>query len=273
MSTRTLKNRKDKLITLFIIGFMSCGAKLPVYVLFVGAFFDQSIAGNILFVIYIFGAILGLIVAKILRLTVFKGEDEPFVMEMPKYRMPSLKMLWFIVYNKALMYLKKAGTFILGASMLIWFLSNYPKIQVDNTLDTNSQKFIKLENSYLGQIGAISKPIFEPLGFDWRLSVAIESGLAAKEVIVATLGVLYNIGDNTDETSSSLIYQIKKNIPFEVAVSFIIFIIIYMPCFAASIVFAKESGGYRYMVYLFLLTSVVAWVASFVGYNFVKLLL
>ena len=127
MAARTLKNERDKLLTLFIIGFMSCGARLPIYVLFVGAFFGSNNAGNILFVIYISGAILGLFAAKFLRAVVFKGKDEPFVMEMPKYRLPSLKLVYKEITNKAFMYLKKAGTFILAASILIWFMSNYPK--------------------------------------------------------------------------------------------------------------------------------------------------
>ena len=127
MAARTLKNERDKLLTLFIIGFMSCGARLPIYVLFVGAFFGSNNAGNILFIIYISGAILGLFAAKFLRAVVFKGKDEPFVMEMPKYRLPSLKLVYKEITNKAFMYLKKAGTFILAASILIWFMSNYPK--------------------------------------------------------------------------------------------------------------------------------------------------
>ncbi len=127
MAARTLKNKKDRLLTMFIIGFMSCGARLPVYVLFAGAFFPEDMAGNVLFSIYIIGALLGLIAAKILRVTAFKGEDEPFVMEMPKYRLPSLSLLWYMVASKTIMYMKKAATFILAASMLIWFISSYPK--------------------------------------------------------------------------------------------------------------------------------------------------
>jgi ferrous iron transport protein B len=169
MATRTLKNEKDRLITLFIIGFMSCGAKLPIYVLFAGAFFAPEEAGNILFYIYISGALLGLVMAKVLRLTVFKGDDEPFVMEMPKYRLPTLKLIYMIVSQKAWSYLRKAGTFILAATILIWFASTYPKTDTDNQL-------IQLENSYLGQVGHASEVFFAPLGFDWRLSVALETG-------------------------------------------------------------------------------------------------
>ena len=273
MATRTLKNRKDRLITLFIIGFMSCGAKLPVYVLFVGAFFAPEDAGNMLFAIYMLGAFLGLVMAKILRITAFKSEDEPFVMEMPKYRLPSFYIIWFTVYHKSLMYLKKAGTFILGASILIWFASNYPKVDFSGgNITSHEIKLQQLQSSYLGQIGKFSQPFFAPLGFDWRLAVSLETGLAAKEVAVATIGILYNLGDEVDESSSSLISAIKTEIPFEVAVSFIIFVMLYMPCMAASVVFAKEAGGYKYTIYLFFFTTAVAWIASFIGYNIAKIM-
>ena len=284
MSTRTLKSEKDRLITLFIIGFMSCGAKMPVYVLFVGVFFAPSEAGNILFLIYIAGAFLGLFMAKMLRLFVFKGEAEPFVMEMPKYRIPSLSLIWHTVYNKALSYLKKAGTFILAASMLIWFASTYPKQALFETEFTakieqageneklvksleNELKLKKLENSYLGQVGKSTEFIFEPLGFDWRMTVALETGLAAKEVVVATLGVLYAIGDEVDEGSVSLQEQLRANISFASAMAFIVFVMIYLPCLAASMVFAKEAGGYKYLAYLFVFTSLTAWVLSFITYR------
>ncbi len=265
MATRTLKNEKDRLITLFIIGFMSCGAKLPVYVLFAGAFFSPEVAGDVLFYIYIAGALLGLVMAKVLRLTVFKGDDEPFVMEMPKYRLPTLKLIYMIVSQKAWSYLKKAGTFILAATILIWFASNYPKT------DTTNQA-IQLEHSYLGQVGKLSQPFFDPLGFDWKLAVALETGLAAKEVVVATLGILYNVEDEATEESDQLLSAIKEQIPFATAVSFIVFVMIYLPCFAASMVFAKEAGGYKYLGYLFIFTTAVAWIMSFVAYNISLLL-
>ena len=249
MAARTLKNERDRLLTLFIIGFMSCGARLPIYVLFVGAFFEENNAGNILFLIYISGAILGLFAAKILKIIVFKSEDEPFVMEMPKYRLPSFKLIWHTVSNQAMMYLKKAGTYILAASLLIWFASNYPKhldieksfnkkIELAQTekeqLDLkNSLALYNLENSYLGYIGKFTEPLFEPLGFDWRMSVALETGLAAKEIVVSTLSVLYGLGSSNDENSDSLIEKIKTNIPFASAVSFIVFVMIYLPCLAA----------------------------------------
>jgi len=283
MAARTLKSEKDRLITLFIIGFMSCGARLPIYVLFAGAFFGAERAGNILFIIYISGALLGLVMAKILRVVVFKGEDEPFVMEMPKYRFPSFTLIWHTVYNNAKSYIKKAGTFILGASVLIWALATYPnqplleqsyKTKIEQTKDTqkiaqlqNELKLKKLENSYLGQIGKASEPFFAPLGFDWKMTVALETGLAAKEVVVSTLGVLYAIGDEVDETSNALANQLKANVSFASAIAFIVFVMIYLPCLAASMVFAKEAGGYKYLAYLFIFTTVTAWVLSFITYR------
>ncbi len=273
MAARTLKNEKDRLITLFIIGFMSCGARLPIYVLFAGAFFSQEDAGNILFIIYISGAMLGLLMAKALKLFVFKGEDEPFVMEMPKYRLPSLKLIWHTVYGQAKSYMKKAGTFILFASILIWFASNYPKVDAPTHLESNQVKLYELEHSYLGIMGHASEPFFAPLGMDWRMAVSLEAGLAAKEVVVSTLGVLYALGDDVDEGSEGLIAQIRANIPFASAIAFIVFVMIYLPCLAASMVFAKEAGGWKYLVYLFVMTTASAWILSFVAYRVTQLII
>ena len=291
MAARTLKNERDKLLTLFIIGFMSCGARLPIYVLFVGAFFGANNAGNILFIIYISGAILGLFAAKFLRAVVFKGKDEPFVMEMPKYRLPSLKLVYKEITNKAFMYLKKAGTFILAASILIWFMSNYPKYpniedEINQKIELaindevkkelqNELALYNLENSYLGKLGKFSEPFFAPLGFDWKMAVALEAGLAAKEVVVSTLSILYGLGEseNPDEPTTTLVEKIKTNIPFEAAISFIVFVMIYLPCLAASMVFTKEAGGWKYLGYLFIFTTTTAWIMSFIAYNITKIVL
>ena len=283
MAARTLKNDKDRLITLFIIGFMSCGAKLPVYVLFVGAFFSPEIAGNVLFAIYMAGALIGLFAAKILKVFVFKGKDEPFVMEMPKYRWPTFKLIWHTVIGKSLMYLKKAGTFILAASVLVWFASTYPKnFELESEYESriavaasedeasalvNELQLELLSQSYLGTIGQATEFLFAPLGFDWRLTVALETGLAAKEVIVSTLGVLYALGDEVDEESEGLMERLQSQIPLPVALSFITFVMFYLPCLAATVVFTKESGSYRYLGYLILFTTIVAWGSAFIVYR------
>jgi len=286
MAARSLKNDRDRLLTLFIIGFMSCGARLPIYVLFTGAFFVPETAGSILFIIYIFGAILGIIAAKVLRMTAFKGKDEPFVMEMPKYRWPSFKLIWHTVSNQALMYLKKAGTYILAASVIIWFASNFPnhpdvetsyQARIDLATEQNKNDRVQqlnnellmfnLENSYLGIIGKATEPFFRPLGFDWKMTIALETGLAAKEIVVSTLGILYGMGEEHDETSNSLLTKIRSNISFASAISFIVFVMIYLPCLAASMVFKREAGGWKYLGYLFVFTTAAAWSLSFMAYN------
>lgn len=280
MATRTLKNEKDRLLTLFIINFMSCGARLPVYVLFIGAFAPKEEAGNWLFAIYIFGAIVGLACAKFLRVMVFRGKDEPFVMEMPKYRIPNWRLVWFMIANKAKMYLKKAGTFILAASVLIWFSNMYPKNeqiaaefdeQIALTQDISKKETLEfeksnalLQNSYLGKAGKALEPIFAPLGFDWRLSVSLVSGLAAKEVMISTMGVLYSLGDQ-DENSKSLTGVIKSQIPLSTAVAYLLFVMFYNPCLAASVVFAREAGGLKYLALLFIFTSIVAYIMALFG--------
>lgn len=286
MSTRTLKNRSDKMLTLFVINFMSCSARLPVYVLFIGAFFPANQSGNILFGLYIFGAIVGLAMAKILKLTAFKGVDEAFVMEMPKYRMPSLKLVVLSVWNKAKMYIKKAGTFILIASIGIWFAGKYPqneeiiaqyeqkqKILEENNASQeqidailNEQNALLLEQTYLGKFGEFLSPIFSPFNFDWRLSVSLVTGIAAKEVMISTLGVLYALGEDLDETSHKLMETIKDKISVPTAIAFLIFVMFYNPCFAATIVFGKEAGGKKYIYYLFAFTSIVAYIFALLGY-------
>ncbi|WP_300778075.1 ferrous iron transport protein B, partial [Helicobacter sp. UBA3407] len=281
MATRTLKSRKDRLLTLFIINFMSCGARLPVYVLFVGAFFPAQQAGNWLFGIYILGALLGLVMAKILRLTAFKGPDEPFVMEMPKYRMPNWRLVWFAIYTKAKMYLKKAGTFILAASVLIWFASFYPiqeetkevyESKMEQVLNEEEKEKLAfaleeslIENSYLGMTGKLIEPVFAPLDFDWRMSVALLSGLAAKEVVISTMGVLYSLGGEVDEESENLMQVIKRAIPLQTAIAFILFVMIYNPCLAATVVFGKEAGGFKYIVFLFVMTTICAYIVAWIG--------
>jgi len=283
MSARILKNDRDRLLTLFVIGFMSCGARLPVYVLFTGAFFAPEMAGNILFGIYILGAMIGLVVAKILKVTAFKGIDEPFVMEMPKYRLPSVKLIWHTVVTKTMMYLKKAGTFIAAASLLVWFLSTYPKdaslnalfgVKIEAAVSENEVKTLEnqlaeaqLSQSFLGQIGHAIEPVFAPLGFDWKMAVALQTGLAAKEVVVSTLGVFYSLGSDATEADHSLISTISSQIPFASAVAFIVVIMTYLPCLAASVVFTREAGGIKYFGYLFLFTSIVAYSLAFVAYH------
>jgi ferrous iron transport protein B len=282
MAARTLKNPTDRIITMLVLGFMSCSARLPVYVLLIGAFFPTHHAGNILFIIYITGAMMGLIVAKILRTVLFKGEPEPFVMEMPPYRFPSLKALGMELWIKAKLFLKKAGTFIAGASMIIWFLSSYPhhpetverfekkiervgspemKRQLENEMTAKL-----LEESYLGHIGKAIEPIFAPIGFDWRMSVAVVAGLAAKEVVVSTLATLYAVGD-ADEKSNTLLQRLRENVSFKAAIAMIIIIMVYSPCIAAMSTFWAEVPQWAWRTFYLIYPNVLAWLLAFTAYR------
>jgi len=287
MAARTLKNPKDRLITMLVLGFMNCSARLPVYVLLIAAFFPTQNAGNVLFAIYIGGALLGLIVAKILRTILFKGEPEPFVMEMPPYRFPSVKALLMELWIKAKIFIKKAGTFIAGAAMIVWFLSSYPvndnlekeyakKIELalnqeQKTALQNELAAKELENSYLGQFGKTIEPVFAPIGFDWKMSVATISGLAAKEVVVSTLATLYAVGE-ADESSSTLIKKLRENIDFKAAIALIVIIMIYSPCVAAMSTFYAEVPQWAWRAFYTIYPNVLAWTLAFVVYHILSLL-
>lgn len=201
----------------------------------------------------------------------------------------SFKLIWHTVLTKTWLYLKKAGTYIAAASLLVWFLSNYPHnmelskeyaTKIENA-QTKSEKSAlanalaieHLEQSYLGQAGKFTEPLFTPLGFDWKMSIALQTGLAAKEVVVSTLGVLYSLGDDVDEKNRSLISAISKNISFPSAIAFITVIMVYLPCLAASIVFTREAGGVKYFFYLLAFTSIVAYSLAFIAFNITKMMI
>ncbi|GAA8540849.1 ferrous iron transport protein B [Helicobacter pylori] len=296
MATRTLQNYNERLITLFVIGFMSCSARLPIYVLFVGSFFPSSSAGFVLFCIYILGAVVALVMAKLLKLSVFKGQTESFIMEMPKYRFPSWRMVYFSIYTKSLSYLKKAGTYILVGAILIWFMSQYPKndaamktykqesllVNKDTTLSSEAKeeklKKLKteldkknLKNSVVGRGGAYLEKVFSPMDFDWRLSVSLVTGFMAKEVVVSTLGVLFSLGDQ-NEKSDAFRGILRKEVSVPSGIAFIVFVMFYIPCFAATITFGREAGGIKFVAYLFIFTTVVAYAFSLIAFYVTQIL-
>ncbi len=296
MATRTLQNYNERLITLFVIGFMSCSARLPIYVLFVGSFFPSSSAGFVLFCIYILGAVVALVMAKLLKLSVFKGQTESFIMEMPKYRLPSWRMVYFSIYTKSLSYLKKAGTYILVGAILIWFMSQYPKndaamktykqesllVNKDTTLSSEAKeeklKELKteldkknLKNSVVGRGGAYLEKVFSPMDFDWRLSVSLVTGFMAKEVVVSTLGVLFSLGDQ-NEKSDAFRGILRKEVSVPSGIAFIVFVMFYIPCFAATITFGREAGGIKFVAYLFIFTTVVAYAFSLIAFYATQIL-
>ncbi|WP_025313844.1 ferrous iron transport protein B [Helicobacter pylori] len=297
MATRILQNYNERLITLFVIGFMSCSARLPIYVLFVGSFFPSSSTGFVLFCIYILGAVVALVMAKLLKLSVFKGQTESFIMEMPKYRLPSSRMIYFSIYTKSLSYLKKAGTYILVGSILIWFMSQYPKsdaamktykqesllVDKDTTLSSEAKeeklKELKtkldqtnLKNSIVGRGGAYLEKVFSPMDFDWRLSVSLVTGFMAKEVVVSTLGVLFSLGDQ-NEKSDAFREILRKEVSVPSGIAFIVFVMFYIPCFAATITFGREAGGIKFVAYLFIFTTVVAYAFSLIAFYATQILI
>lgn len=313
MSCRTLKNRADRITTMMIIPFMSCGAKLPVYILLIGAFFPIAYAGNILFAVYLFGIIVAILSAKFLKTVVFKGESEPFVMELPPYRMPTIKAVFIQMWIKAYMYIKKAGTIVLLASVIIWAACNFPvnreinKIHAERTHivqynqmlnDAQKEKqFIEfgrsdahsayydtlqslenirlskqLEYSFAGKTGKFIEPFIRPIGFDWRIGISLVAGLAAKEIVVATMGTIYSLGAN-DEGSSDLADKLRKDKKYDIAtaLSLMIFVLLYVPCLAATAVFHKEAGAWKWTGIYISYSITVAWVLSFAIYHISKL--
>jgi ferrous iron transport protein B len=267
MATRTLESRRDRLTTILIIPLMSCGARLPVYTLLTGAFFSPSMAGNILFSIYITGFILAVIMAKIFRKFLFPGESSPFVMELPPYRLPTLNSVIIHMWEHACLYLQKAGTILLAISILMWFLTNFPQ---KNSSITQSEK---ISSSYAGQIGMSMEPFIKPLGFDWKIGIALFSGFAAKEVIVSTLGTIYNL-EETDNNTVSLRELLKndKNFSPLIAYTLMMFILIYVPCMATIIVIWKETNSLYWPLFVVFYTLTLAWIIAFVTYQGGKLL-
>ena len=293
MATRTLKNRGDRIVTMMIIPFMSCGAKLPVYVLLISAFFSPKMAGNVLFGVYLFGVGIALISALLLKKTMFKGASEPFVMELPPYRMPTFKAIFMQAKIKAEMYLRKAGTTILLASLIIWVVSSYPRskeieqeyqndivvVQARSSLSNNQKQDLlkklsfkdasnQLEYSVAGRVGKLIEPVISPLGFDWRIGIALVTGLAAKEVVVSTLGTIYSLGE-TKEGSTDLKRELQKDPKLNkaTALSLMVFVLLYIPCVAAIAVFRKESGSWKIVGIYAAYALSVAWLASFVTYR------
>lgn len=298
MATRTLKSPSDRLATIMIIPFMSCGAKLPVYVLLAGAFFTPAAAANVMFGIYMLGIVIGLLSALAMKKTILKSESEPFVMELPPYRWPSFRSVLLQAMRKAMMYLKKAGTIILLAVLLIWTFSNYPKNpELDAELDRRitaieqtsadeeekEQALIEAENiisaeqleySVAGRAGKMLEPLIRPLGFDWRIGIALVTGLAAKEVVVSTMGTIYSLGE-ADETSVELKTILKRDPGFNqaTALSLMVFVLLYIPCVAAIGVMRKEIGEWKAVAFYGAYAVTVAWIFSFITYRLAQLLL
>ncbi|OQY05076.1 MAG: ferrous iron transport protein B [Bacteroidetes bacterium 4572_117] len=324
MATRTLENRNDRILTILINPFMSCSARLPVYLIIIAAVFPNN-ASTVLFSLYFFGIFLAALFGIIFKKLIFKSKEAPFVMELPPYRMPTIKSTTIHMWHKGQQYLQKMGGVILIASILIWSLGYFPRTTDSNekydsevlnikTKIKNINTQIKINNdtliqdqltvftqkldsidllkennrqssSYIGRIGRFVEPVMTPLGFDWKISVSLLTGIAAKEVVVSTMGVLYQANAEADENSESLKNKIKRETyktgdnsgqtvfsPI-VAMSFLLFILIYFPCIAVIAAVKKETGHWKWALFMVVYTTGLAWFVSFVTFQVGKLII
>ncbi|WP_278626139.1 ferrous iron transport protein B [Parabacteroides gordonii] len=295
MASRTIESRNSRMITMLINPLMSCSARLPVYVLLTGAFFPNN-ASFVLLALYVTGIILAVIMARLFKRFLFNEEDVPFVMELPPYRMPTAKAIMIHMWEKAKQYLHKMGGVILVASIIIWFLGYFPRnteigdvfdkqiAEVENAELDSAEKtdtiaeLERLKNmehqksSYIGMIGQTIQPVLNPLGFDWKMSVSLLTGMAAKEVVVSTLSVLYT---GEEEDSQALSERLKQDLDAEgdpvftplIALSLMLFVLIYFPCIATISAIVNESGSWKWGIFVVIYTCVLAWVVSFVVYQ------
>jgi ferrous iron transport protein B len=316
MATRTIENKNNRILTILINPFMSCSARLPVYILFISAFFPNK-AGTVLFIIYSAGILIGILVAVIFKKTLFKADEIPFVMELPPYRIPTIRSTLKHMWHKGEQYLRKMGGVILVASVIIWALGYFPK-NVKYSTDFNLQlKEVKLkyenlinketskkkkdffyseeqkeldrldlemksehqERSYIGQIGKAVEPVMKPIGFDWKMSVSLLTGITAKEIIVSTLGVLYQTGGD-DKTMKNNLQQRIKEQKYQTGsrkgsyvfsqltvVCFLLFILIYFPCIAVMAAIRRETGTWKWSFFVILYTTGLAWLLAFLTYQ------
>ena len=260
MATRSIESRKSRLITIAIIPFMSCAGRLPIFVLFAGAFFPHS-AATALLCIYLLGVVLAILSAKALQHFV-KDDDLPFVMELPPYRVPTGKAIWRHTWEKGKQYLEKMATTILLFSIAIWFLGYFPR---------NEEKGMayQQEHSFIGMLGKTVEPALEPLGFNWKMDVGLLAGVGAKELVVSTLGVMYagDEGAEADENSTALQSALKGDVPLAAAVAYMVFVLLYFPCIATFVAIKNETGKWRWAILCCLYTILVAWIFGFAAYR------
>ncbi len=276
MAARTIENEKDRLITLMVTPFMICGAKLPIFALFIGAFFAAKDGANIMFIMYVLSVGLALTAAWILKKTILKGEPAYFIMELPPYRMPSLKGILLKMWERGFMYLKKAGTVILLMTVLIWAGLTFPQNDNQNAdISEEETAAVQIEKSYIGRVGNFIEPVIKPIGFDGKSGIALIAGLAAKEVVVSTLGTMYALGEVDPEDAAPLAEKLHNDPSWSKlkAVTFLIFCLIYLPCIVAVAVFFRESGSkIKWLAFLAFWTTIAAWIVSFIVYQGGKIL-
>lgn len=293
MATRILESNKDRILTILITPFMSCSAKLPIYILLAGTFFSAR-AGTVIFSIYIIGIILSIITGRLFRSTLFKGADAPFVMELPPYRVPMIKSLIIHMWDRSKMFLKKMGGIILVGSVIVWMLTAFPR-NINYSMDYNEEinkidasftekqkkaeitKLIrakqaeKAEKSFMGRIGKTIAPVFAPIGIDWRGSVALLTGFVAKEIVVSTFGILYAT-EETDEPDALKNALLSSEMTSLSALSLMVFVLLYLPCVATIATIRRETGSLKWTLFSVGYSTSIAWAAAFCVYQGGKIL-
>ena len=261
MATRTIESRKSRLITILVVPFMSCSGRLPVYILIAGAFFPHY-GSFVLLGIYAFGILMAILSAKVMSRFI-KDDDLPFVMELPPYRVPTSKSILRHTWEKGKQYLHKITGIILISSIIIWALGYFPNH------DSYEDKIAQQENSYLGHIGKAIEPVLKPLGFDWQMGVGILSGVAAKELVVSSMGVMYSISDDVESDSGETKLQqaLLNTITPAAALAFMVFVLLYFPCIATFAAIMTETGGWKWPVISAVYTILVAWIMAFIVYR------
>lgn len=300
MATRTLRSPKEKLATLLTLPYMACGAKLPVFLLLAGAFFGDD-APTVTFLVMLSGWVFALLVARLLRSTIVKGEGTPFVMELPPYRMPTIFSMLVHCWERTWMYLKKAGTVLVAISIVIWAGLKYPELPEEQAAPFTSQieslqgridalpegddarepleeELAKAEEalggaelaySYAGRLGKLIEPATAPAGFDWRTDIALLAGIAAKEAVVATMGTAYSLGEQDPEDAAPLAELLQKSDSWSkaTALSLMLFVLLYSPCFVSLVVIQQEAGGWRWLAFSIIFNTALAYVVSVIAFN------
>lgn len=270
MATRTIESRKSRLITMLILPMMSCSARLPIYIMIIGTFFSAAYRSTIMISLYVIGILMAVGLSRLFSKFVIKGEDTPFVMELPPYRFPTWKAIGRHTWEKGKQYLKKMGGIILVASIIVWALGYFPH---NDTLSKPEQQ----EQSYIGRIGKTIEPVFRLQGFDWKLDVGIVAGVGAKEIVASTIGVLYSsdesfgdddsYSDNTEKYTHLRKQMLADGITPLAAYSFLLFILLYFPCIATIAAIKGETGSWKWALFSAGYTTFIAWAVSAIVYQ------
>lgn len=271
MATRTIESRRSRLITMLILPLMSCSARFPIYIMIIGTMFAQQYRSAIMMSLYLVGIVMAVIMSRLFSKTLFKGEDTPFVMELPPYRFPTAKAIGRHTWQKGKEYLKKMGGIILVASLIVWALGYFPH---DESLSREQQQ----EQSYIGRIGHAIEPVFRPQGFDWKLDVGLISGVGAKEIVASTMGILYHSDEAAEEGSEESYSHLQKQMVADgitplASYCFLLFVLLYFPCIATIAAIKGETGSWKWATFAACYTTLLAWIVSAIVYQIGSLLM